>query len=206
MSDFTYPKARHIRREWPPQWADYSRYKRTLQSEFNGRCVYCRDLDAVRGYDSFGVDHYKPKTRFPALRAEYSNLYYCCNTCNRWKSDHWEEAKPGGSFVPNPCDHVMHSHLGFDDGAVVGKSRAGRDTVELLHLNDSLTVRHRQAIAHVAATLRSQAVDARRHLRAARRRVGKRSAPANLQQEIKCYEDLLARAEGALAHWGLAVD
>ena len=71
MTVFLYPKARHIRTQTPPAFLDYRRFKPFLRVEFDARCVYCREADMMKGQESFGVDHYRPKRDFPNLTSEY---------------------------------------------------------------------------------------------------------------------------------------
>jgi hypothetical protein len=110
--------------------------------------VYCRLPDGVRGIDNFGVDHYKPKARFPDLKATYSNLYYACNCCNRRKGDFWPTSADVAArrFIPNPCDHVMFEHLRFKGVAIESRSAAGRQAEEKMMLNDEESVNYRQFV------------------------------------------------------------
>ena len=79
---FMYPKERHIRRLSPPKYSRYRSYKISLQEEFYCRCVYCALPDVLKGHEAFGVDHYRPRSKFPGLEVEYTNLFYSCNICN----------------------------------------------------------------------------------------------------------------------------
>ena len=47
---------------------EYRRYKSELRKEFSYRCVYCDITEAeLGGVQSFGIDHYKPQSKFPKL-------------------------------------------------------------------------------------------------------------------------------------------
>jgi hypothetical protein len=148
MNPFSYPKVKVLRTQTPPQYTAYKRYKPFLQVEFGRQCVYCRMPDTTRE-NSFGADHYRPKSIFPALSAEYSNLYYCCNQCNARKGDYWEPNAQLSRFVPNPCEHVMWDHLRFKGGNVDTRTNAGRFTAEFLDLNDPDAVRQRESVIHL---------------------------------------------------------
>ena len=139
---FSYSHSKHKRQYSPRQYADYSKYKATLRLEYERKCIYCRFPDTVKGYDNFGVEHYRPKSLFPHLRTEYSNLFYCCNTCNRRKGNDF----PDTVFVPNPDDHVMIDHLRFKKETVEPITEAGKYACELLQLNDPSVVRTRNAL------------------------------------------------------------
>ena len=107
-------------------------FKPYLRNEFGRQCVYCRKPD---GFDpsGFGVDHYKPKEHFRLLEFDYSNLFYCCNRCNSFKSDYWDDQ----IRIPNPCDDIMFEHLGYKGEVVEVRrnSKRGERAVEILDLN-----------------------------------------------------------------------
>lgn len=136
---YAYPKVRHVRTESPPEFTDYRKFKPFLLTEFGGRCVYCRASVFHVRVDAFGVDHYLPKSDFPALATAYKNLYFCCNTCNRLKSTRYK-SEDGRAFVPNPCDHVMFSHLQFRDEVIEPKTESGIFVTHLLDLNEKHTL------------------------------------------------------------------
>lgn len=140
MTPYLYGKSRHVRSNNPGLLRKYSAYKPFLRKEFDSKCVYCRSPSTWANGDTFGVDHYRPQSLFPHLGCEYSNLYYCCNRCNRFKGNFWTE---GVDFIPNPCDHVMFDHLRFEGPEVKHKTRAGAATVERLDLNDPEWLRFR---------------------------------------------------------------
>lgn len=147
MNPFRYPKARHIRRQQPGPYRDAARYKPALQVEFERKCVYCRAPDTVRGSESFGVDHYRPKGKFPGLATAYENLFYACNACNSRKGAYWPRPREQSTrFVPNPCDHEMFRHLRFQGAEVEARSDPGRVAVELLDLNASDAVAWRNLV------------------------------------------------------------
>jgi hypothetical protein len=105
-------------------------------------------------------DHYRPKTKFPALANTYTNLFYCCNACNSRKGNYWPKDRDLPSrFVANPCDHVMFSHLRFNRATVEGKSEAGKLMLELLDLNDEQTLEARDVIIHSVEVLIMQKHD-----------------------------------------------
>lgn len=172
MNPFVYPKTIHIRRERPGHYARYQQYKPFLQREFERKCVYCRMPDSMKGYESFCVDHYRPKRTFSRLATTYSNLFYCCKPCNDRKGPYWPpEAKAATEFIPNPCDHVMFSHLRYARAAVVARSAAGTKAVDLLDLNDDEVTRYREFIIYsleVHESKRNDLLRARDELRTIR--------------------------------------
>lgn len=148
MRPFSYPKEKHIRTLNPRPYLDYRTYKPHLRHEFQRVCVYCRQPDGMRAKGEFGVDHYRPQKRFPALETVYSNLFYACNTCNSYKKQFWPTPaeKKSGRFIPNPCDHVMWDHLRFRGAKVEARSEAGRTAEKILFLNTEEVVQWREFV------------------------------------------------------------
>jgi hypothetical protein len=101
----------------------------------------------MRGYEAYGVDHYRPKKLFPHLATEYLNLFYACNRCNAFKGSFWPTPglRSAKKFIPNPCEHRMFDHLRYKGAQVVAKTPAGAMTVELLDLNHDSAVDWRAA-------------------------------------------------------------
>ena len=203
MAVFAYPKSRHARTQTPYHYSHYSRFKPALQVEFSARCVYCREPDSIRGPNTFGVDHYRPQVHFEDLKNEYLNLYYCCNTCNTWKSDYWPWNRESTHFIPNPCDHEMFQHTRYREGIVEARTQAGTVAVETLHLNDVRTVRWRIAIDTAIAALRAQEARSLRIIGAIARRA---KAGAITAQKAASHEAIasaeLQRTRDALAMYG----
>lgn len=157
MTTFAYPKRRHVRTQKPRQYVNYRAYKPYLQQEFARTCVYCRQPDTIGTHATFGVDHYKPKSKFPAHANDYSNLYYCCSACNSRKRDHWPLPEYAETqFIPNPCDHVMFTHLRFQGDVVLPRTEPGRFTAELLDLNDPEVVEFRAFVFRMIDSLNAE--------------------------------------------------
>lgn len=156
MTPFLYSKSKHQRREQPPQYKNYKRYKPYLRREFERKCIYCRLPDTLKGKESFGVEHYKPKQKnlFPELELVYNNLFYACNCCNSRKGAFWpsQEQLNRDEFIPNPCDHVMFQHLKYAGSMVETKTAAGDLCKEILDLNDEDSVLYREFLLGVIET------------------------------------------------------
>lgn len=197
---FLYPQARHRRKLAPPAFKQYQQYKPTLRQEFSGQCVYCRALDRVKGYESFGVDHYRPKKIFPSLETEYLNLYYSCNRCNALKRDFWPSARQlmHRRFIPNPCEYVMFDHVRYNGGTVVAVSLAGEFTVDQLDLNDPDAVEFREGFIEVVLSLISQIRAATKTILDVRKLIKSAKLPAqkdHLENELALAESTLAKLE-----------
>ncbi len=159
--------------------ANYRKYKPYLREEFSNQCVYCRALEQIKGPESFGVDHYRPKSLFPQLENEYLNLYLACNRCNSLKGSYWPSGRDEklGRFVPNPCEHVMFDHMRFVAGTIHGHSIAGQLAVERLDLNDPSAVALRKALDATLDEIDSSIVDGRRQIRSAEKALSKELDP-----------------------------
>ncbi len=149
---YYFQQALHLRKYSPKKNLSYKNkeqrafLKTLLRREFARKCIYCRRSDSLCRKDQFGIDHYKPKSKFPDLIDEYSNLFQACNTCNRLKSNFWPSAEQisAGIFIPNPCDYIMTNHLKFVGAKIKEQSTAGEWTIDQLHLNDSESIKHRE--------------------------------------------------------------
>lgn len=133
-----FPGERQRRGPSPGDFPEHQSYKPYLQREFRRKCVYCRVSDGLKGYESFGVDHYLPKSRFPHLTLDWRNLFYACNVCNTWKG---ESVSTPELFLPNPSEHRMADHLQYQDADVEAYTRHGEWLVELLHLPERRDLR-----------------------------------------------------------------
>lgn len=130
-------------------------YKPILQAEFSRTCVYCRKSDCLDSY-GFGVDHYKPVSKFGQSAYVYNNLYYSCNSCNLKKSNYWptKEDRNLDCFIPNPSDHIMLVHLRMVNNIVESNTTAGKFTIDLLRLNSDQAVTYRRSISKAILALK----------------------------------------------------
>lgn len=92
-------------------YKDYKKYKSHLTGDFDSRCgyTYCRDF-WFGGQTNFQIDHFKPKSKFPDLETNYSNLIYSCSYVNRAKSDDYHE-----QLYLDPVDIDYNDHFFRDD-------------------------------------------------------------------------------------------
>jgi uncharacterized protein (TIGR02646 family) len=171
-----------------------------LRDEFEKKCVYCRMPDTMKDAEMYGVDHYRPKSLFPELASEYSNLFYCCNPCNRRKSDYWPtRSKLKTHFIPNPCDHEMHTHLRFAGERVEPRTAAGDVAHELLDLDDPEVVAYRWFIHEDLRLFEALRADARETLAALRRLKTSPTPAFDVRADIAALEEELANIERHLA-------
>ena len=80
--------------------------KQALITASHGKCMYC-ESKVTHVY--FGdVEHIKPKTKYPTLEFEWTNLGFVCAKCNNAKSDRFDEATPYvNPYEEEPKDHLI---------------------------------------------------------------------------------------------------
>ncbi|MBI5558340.1 MAG: TIGR02646 family protein [Deltaproteobacteria bacterium] len=114
--------------------------KDALLVMFHDKCAYCESKISHIAYEQ--IEHFRPKSKFPELTFEWTNLLLSCPICNglAYKGDHFPEETEGGPLI-NPCEDMPDEHLDFvfDLDArlatVVGKTARGETTKKLLGLN-----------------------------------------------------------------------
>lgn len=131
-----------IRKENPPKYNNYRKYKKYLRKDFNYNCIYCTIYEWESGsFQNFSCEHFKPKSRieFRHLKNVYENLYYACNVCNRFKADTWpsEEMIKKGFFFLDPCEVDYDDHFEINENTfeLICKSNAAVYMNEKIHLN-----------------------------------------------------------------------
>lgn len=168
MQVFHFPKTKHKRHFSPPNYKRYATYKPVLVREFRRQCVYCRNVDCAAPNLVFGVDHYRPKSisKFADLVCDYSNLYYCCNSCNSRKSNYWPADESVGPFIVNPCDFKMADHLRYrsETGEIEARTANGSHTIELLQLNDRSSVTFRKTTDRLITKMSNDIVELNREI------------------------------------------
>ena len=122
-----------------PDTGAYRDWKERLAEEARHQCVYCAiEEGRFGGYRNFHVEHFRPKSRFPALEHSYPNLFYACAVCNAFKSNDWIECvlSPDVACYPDPSARDYGELLAVGTaGQIEGKGLAGKYIVERLFLN-----------------------------------------------------------------------
>ena len=96
------------------------------------KCCYC---ECKLGIESqyMEVEHFHNKYDYPDEVVEWNNLLPSCRACNGSKGSHDTIAAP----IVNPTIDDPKDHLGFKDFRYKWKTGIGKETVTLLHLNDT---------------------------------------------------------------------
>lgn len=163
------------RRDNPPRFTDYRRYKSVLREDFLFCCSYCGMHESLFGaLRNMTIDHYRPKSRFPQLVNVYGNLHYCCGECNTHKGDCWpddQQLAQDFRFLDACADDVFE-HIRFEAAVAVPQTNPARYTITHLRLNrpelrsrrNELAKRFSELVAQLdrLARLRAKVVGARR--------------------------------------------
>ena len=125
----------------------YQAYKTRLRIEFSHSCAYCETREPeIGGSQSFHIDHFKPKKRFPDLICSYDNLIYSCRNCNVYKGDYWPNyfEKLLGMFFLNPRKDQTNEHINTTAFAWSGITSQGKWTVLKLRLDSAMLIQRRE--------------------------------------------------------------
>ncbi len=114
--------------------------KETLTRMFSGKCCYCESR--ISHVDYGHIEHFRPKSCFPELTFEWSNLFLACGICNGtgFKGASFPTADQGGPLL-DPCHDEPSEHLRFEFdprtmlASVYGANPRGETTARLLGLN-----------------------------------------------------------------------
>ncbi len=126
---------------------NYRSFKQELRHRFKLRCGHCGIHESLfpDGELAFGIDHFRPKDRYPDLANDPLNLVYACRACNAAKG-----AMDDDRMLNPNCDKIP-DHLKFEkDGRVAGITERGRFTAHALGLNrDSMVEARRRVLVLV---------------------------------------------------------
>lgn len=123
------------------RYADYKSFKPYLVKDFNNRCGYCDSHDKFfGGLKNFQIDHFKPHSIviFTPLKHDYSNLVYSCPSCNRAKSNKWEDVD---GFI-DPCDNEYDNFISRDTNGKIKHNNTKQG--EYIYSNLNLLLRRHE--------------------------------------------------------------
>lgn len=97
--------------------------KQTLHEMFEGQCCFCESPIGVQVFER--IEHLMPKSKFPHLCFEWSNLNYSCEVCNspKYKGDKWDDENP----ILDPTFDEIKNYLEIDI-----------ETAKILSINNDL--------------------------------------------------------------------
>ncbi len=132
-----------------PSENNYAKYRSYIREDFNECCAYCLRYEIFAGgEESFELDHYKPRSKYPELVHQYTNIYYSCHVCNQRKWSHWpsDELDSKGYRFVDTCKENFSTHFEDNDGYWNPISPAGEYTEAKIRLNSRHHVQIRQMI------------------------------------------------------------
>jgi uncharacterized protein (TIGR02646 family) len=108
-------------REFPPTWKKHAKLKKAIIQMSQGYCAYCQSpvTASHRGKVPGQVEHFKPKSRFPAQAYDARNYFLSCEACNGNKSDKW----PRGGYIRPDRGEPEKRFVFGEDGSVKGRAR-----------------------------------------------------------------------------------
>ncbi|KEO72255.1 retron system putative HNH endonuclease [Anditalea andensis] len=144
----------------PPEWKAYKEtqgvdfdaipaLKEALLNEQGYLCCYC--MNGIKE-DNMKVEHYKPRSIYPALKMEYTNLFAACkgDFCT---DKHCDTKKENTELSIHPADPKNNCEriIGYSSkGLLTYPDRYKTDIEETLNLNNSVLVSNRSAALHGA--------------------------------------------------------
>jgi uncharacterized protein (TIGR02646 family) len=121
---------------------NYKDIKNKLMDKFHGHCAYCgkklsSNIDA-------NIEHFKPKSVYPDLEFEPSNLLLSCRECNVIKSNHFPLNESGSPLLLNPNQDDLSKHIKQSkNGILEGISERGKSMIAVLRLNRESLIEQR---------------------------------------------------------------
>ena len=101
-----------LKKEIPMTNTIRNRYKRkeikeALIKETSGKCAYCESKLLHISYGD--IEHILPKSKYPELYVEWTNLTLSCELCNRnGKNDYYDKENPLlNPYIDNPYEHLL---------------------------------------------------------------------------------------------------
>ncbi len=119
----------------------------------SGHCAYC-DGYPIGAQSRKEVDHFKPRTAYPALVCTWSNLYLCCTACNSAKLDEWNRHllrsdERSYDFARYFIVDSLTGELQANPDATPAEMRRAGESIRVLNLNrPELCISRRRAIRH----------------------------------------------------------
>jgi 5-methylcytosine-specific restriction endonuclease McrA len=147
-----------------PTSGTYSDWKEQIAKECFYQCVYCSIHEAqFGGIDHYHIDHFRPKSKFPAHKEDILNLFYACPVCNRFKSDDWPGEPDLNTTTYIDPSKINYSEL-FDlktDFEIVGNYTASRYIILRLYLNRSqLIFERRESLQRIQEIVLRESINA----------------------------------------------
>jgi len=134
-----------------------------LKEIYRGKCAYCEQSS-----NSYVIEHYRPKSLYPWLEHEWSNLLLICSDCNLAKKDSFplngkqikekqidkNVDKANSALLLSELPVIIHpevdtpeNHFYFDkNGIIYGNTGRGQKNIYILGLNRQDLIDKRKSI------------------------------------------------------------
>lgn len=106
--------------------------KSSLLQMSNGKCCYC-EIFVNEESKYMEVEHFYCKNLYPDDVMAWSNLLPSCKRCNTSKNEHDSLQTP----IIDPSRNNPRSHLGLRAYRIKAKDQLGKNTVDVLDLNNT---------------------------------------------------------------------
>ena len=137
----------------------YAAVRAGLAAMTQERCAYCDGYPLGDTGDD-QIDHFRPRSRYPALVCTWDNLFLVCAACNGVKRDRWHD----DLLRPDDADFAFERYFEYREqtGALAARTDASDDdrrraemTIRLLDLNRAgKCMRRRETVKLIRAALR----------------------------------------------------
>lgn len=190
--------------EYIPHWRDL---QVQMCQDQGGVCCYCGQKLQFPDTQHYSVEHVQPRSKFPELVGEYSNLLLSCHSSEvertwlketihrkreRKRTLHCDEFKDDKELHYSPLQADCASHFSYKlNGEVKGSDNEAEEDIETLNLNcHGLKERRRKQMLAYSFLTTEEMLDID-SLKAYRQAVEKRDANGNHSEFYFVIADLL---------------
>lgn len=107
------------------------------------RCEYCKLHESDADFFTFHVEHVVPKQH--GGRNDFESLCYSCAECNWHKGTNLAGLLSGRLYALfNPRTQEWRRHFRWDHTTLVGKTKSGIVTIQVLNINDAVRMMLRE--------------------------------------------------------------
>jgi uncharacterized protein (TIGR02646 family) len=138
------------RHYFPAVWSDHAPTRQAIAAMSRGFCAYCQSPVSCSHAGMGGaekppgqIEHFKPKSRFPAHAYAWGNYFLSCAGCNVAKKDKW----PRGGYVRPDRGKPENRFTVSRNGEVEARRRKdepARATIRDLNLQRDWLIRQRE--------------------------------------------------------------
>lgn len=149
----------------------HPKIREQLNTMFQGKCAFCEAYILHNSYPH--IEHFRPKSKFPALCFEWKNLLLACGICNGSanKGVKFPDEAEGGPLV-NPVEEDPNDFFRFEfdpltaTANVLEKNVRGKTSLETYGLNRQDLIRHRSRAIHNISFIANKAAEGNAELKA----------------------------------------